>query len=243
MRKILLVLFLLWNLSSPAWAVDWCADASIVGCFPSESTEAAWLDDNSSNGNDLTNTGAVFSGGKFTFDGSDDLTNTGATWSSTGDWTMYVKIDNGSTETSEMGVFSSRSTVPNKGICLKNEQWDNSGKVGLTFFSVADYTSSSNSPIDDAFIFAVHDDSANKLYIYVNGVSSEINVGSVVAADLNGFVVGSLYRGNAYSARFNGDIYETSLWTDVLDSTDISDITTNGLVQTAAARRRNMLIQ
>lgn len=252
MKKILLAIFLLLTLSNNCWAVNWCDDVNTEACWIYSEGSGATVDDSSANSNTATLVGdsywSAISGTNapsyatymVTVDGVDDyllvlndasLVFGNDSFSFTG-WALLVTTPG-----------DSFPAIIGKGDTGVGEWMLRNDGTNSSFYADAGDISSTEST-------SAKDNSWHHWGFVVNQTTG---VGAVWFDGIEGTIDSSfssnftdttdLILGNADgdTARFwDGSLSESFLIRYALDSTDINDIMTNGLVQSTASSRRFM---
>ncbi len=104
---------------------------------------------------------------------------------------------------------------------LKLNQWDNTGKYGLTAFGVADYTSTTNS-VYSQNAHVVYSSNGTNTILYVNGVAAYTFTG--VALGSTGMnALGAQINANAvYNDNLQGNILGFASYDTALSATDVA---------------------
>ncbi len=265
MRKILLLLFLLLNLSSPAFATNWCESANIHGCWTIEEGSGTSTADVSSNSYDGSFKGknepewsstvptTGFNGSSsysVDFDGYNDYISVG-TGNALSTFTMVVWFyaDKLPINTENNWIISRGGTTPS---------WQHNYQLGLSdpdgatpcvasveFYDTTGGTwrilrTSTQVYTGSYNHYAGSWDNSTKVYaIYFNGVATTNT--SYTTATPNTASLNLNFGNNPEPLdHIEGKVDEIAIFSSALSSTDINDIMDNGLVQ---AGRRMMIIQ
>ena len=237
-------MLLLWSsfVATDSFAYNWCGDASTISCWTLEEGSGT-SEDLSSNDNTLTLSGsaawatanppAAYSSAYFTFDGSNDWASASddASFDLTTDITIvaWVYWENGA-DTSETIVRKNNSQYflrVQDGVGTRMVNWYDTGTNTRV---IADMPF----PTEDQWVHIAMTCSGGTCTGYLDGDPQSVSdsTSATLADDFTGdFRVGS----RDGTDEFQGDIDEVSIFKSILDSTDIDDIYTNGLVQTASA--------
>ena len=256
MRKILLLLFLLWNLSSLAWATNWCSDDAAVGCWDFSDGSGNITDQTNSNDCVITNSptwGEVtgtnapeYAAYAVTFNGSNQYANCGSDVSLSVSYITSVLWIYPETTMAATETYFSRHQASSPYGPWDMRRHGDSDRYGVSYATVtpgntwAEIYSDSASDVDEwvhlAFTWG---GTAGQALIYVNGIEeTNYKSGNTISGVLHG-TAGDLNMGRnpSYSRYFDGKITEAAIFDEVKDSTDINDIMENGLVQVATSRR------
>ncbi len=266
MKKILLLLLLLLLNSSLVYATNWCNDANIGGCWPTELGSGTTLDDNSSNSNDGTfegsgepawDNGNIPGGG----DGFNGTTNYSVDYDGNDD-EIVVSDANSLDATNNLSIVTWIYMDDSGGqVITKDNSGSNNRSYGIYFnsstfcmsaFKAGDSESlkcggTAVSAIDFewhhfAGIYTFVSDGNSIIEVFIDGVSdgsmsSAVGPLQVTTTDVR---LGSReYSG--FEDWIDVNLDESAIFLSSLDSTDINNIMDNGLVPSSA--RRTMIIQ
>jgi len=251
MKRILLVLLLLF-LSNPAFALtQWCDDADAKGCWNIETGSATTMVDQTSNSNDgsfkgagepnwdgveLPDAGDGFDGTStysVEFDGTDDYVSVpdSADFDVATALTITAWFNVDVVGTNQIIVKKFINDLENKVLYL----FDGGATLQISFYLFpmsVEATGTTNLSINTWYHSAgTYDGTSVK--VYLNGVEEDSENDTDDIRDNSGNVgIGQDVTDNTGS--FNGNIDEILWLKRALDSTDINDILDNGLVQSAA---------
>ena len=189
-----------------------------------DSVNIVWIMDEGE-GQTITDTTDIYTGtlhggvtwteGKYctglSFDGT-GYVDTGIKNDLQGDWTIGMWVNRGQHTGSNTILVSGNAGE------LKLEQWNNTGKVGVTKFGVADYTFDYSAPVGEWVHLAFVDDGKG-ITLYVNGEEKDYldvsingpvsgigaNSEEAAAGDEGGYLVGKMDELKIYNRALNAD--------------------------------------
>jgi len=109
------------------------------------------------------------------------------------------------------------------GWILKSEQWNNSGKIGYTVRTVADYTSTIATPTTDSVLICTRN--GTSVNIYLGESSSAITTGNMKNILDAGIVIGAA-KTATYGDYYKDYIYAVAVYSAVLTAQNITDLAT-----------------
>ena len=237
-RLLLLLLFL--SFSSNVWAINYCQDVSVKGCWTFDETSGNLIDQ-SSNGNDLTvganitqNQSGQF-GTSYNFDGTNG--NAGCAYK---DGTSSFQQN----RTFSVIAYVKVASAINGGIISRGSNATYyrlaTGKGNLVDSNAEDVLAGNTAVTNNIWQnTAMTIDGSGNIIIYLNGTSD--NTGSTASNLNNGNNQGWFDIGQDSSSGlscggegFVGNLDEIAYFAKVLSSTEINDILTNGLISVTA---------
>lgn len=269
MKKFLFGIILVCLFANPALAVNWCNDANNVGCWLMEDSGTE-SDEGGNTSSDLTVTSgdtipqsATHKFGDYSRDfeygdgegleGSD-----GGGWDisgadqqmSVGFW-IYPESVGGTYKT-----ITGAGVIGESGYISWYLRWVESK---ARFYMSGDGSSASSAVSATSFsndsgvwqnLFFTYDDSYLRIYVDAvldsNGTNNPKAYTAGIYNSSVGFVIGNIYSNHstlALSTGYDGLLDDYGLFSTALDSTNIDDIMTNGLVQATATRNRMIMIE
>jgi hypothetical protein len=252
MKKILLALFLL-SLSNPAWAYDWTQDANIAAAYLFADGSGTTLTDetgvnngafvNTPDWESVTGTNAPeYASGALNFNGTDEYINCGTdaslnfTHPSVVVW-MY-SMDAWGGENLETILSKQYGNTPYNDMDFREGGTPSTGTIEAsitTNTSDRDECASTSLIPTQEWTHTAFTYDGTYIKVYVNGTSNSCthsSGGDMVYQDAENL---NIARNTHFSRNANVKLTELALFNSALDSTDINDIMTNGLLQTATA--------
>jgi len=162
-------------------------------------------------------------GSAIAFDASDDyILNTQIPKESLqGDFTIVVRAKADITSGISSALCGTRSSQ-DSGWAAKAEQWNDTGKVGFTYYGVADYTTNIATPTDWATFGFVHRTADGKVDVYVDGEHEELSIGSLNTSGMyDGLVLGASYRNEEFLNYLDGAISYACLFQRALTAEEV----------------------
>ena len=246
MKKLILIIPILIFLISPAHAVIWCNHASNRGCYPMDGNEANSLLDVSSNGFNLTNSGATFESNQancqigecWDFNGDDTSRLSAGTQIDISGSTVltvvaWFKYDDTGAE--EQTIISNWSPVGSKGAFLLRVEPSNNRIEA--FVLEGDNVTISSSPSDITIVanawthVAITYEGNDSLRVYINGVLGN-NPASSSNAAIDTTTSDDLFIGtseHSLTDDLRGNVAEVAIFLAELTVSEINEIMDNGL--------------
>lgn len=199
---------------------------NLVGCWLMNEGGGLFVRD-SARRNDGVISGALWQsslkGKVLYFDGTDDYIDNSTLTSITGDFTLVCWADDDGS--ASFNTLLSSKSIGNSGWTFRSEQFNNTGKVGITWWGVGDYVTNIATPSGWAFYAAVHNNSNNTVDIYVNNSSQRLVVGNILTHS-NGLVIGAGHRAGGYvvASFMNGKIAHTYIYNRALSPSEIQQL-------------------
>ncbi len=237
MRYILVVLMLL--ITTPSLATNWCEDANIGGCWLLD-VDSSSQTDASGNGNTGSVSGATFTSsgqfdGGYVFDGSDDYINLGSDSSIatlTFTYVAWIKTHATTNADANRSIFGSSTSSDGYQFIVNSTE-----KLEFVDQNQVVIATSTGTITNDTWthIALTYNHTSNAWVFYINGVDAGNGTQDATVA-IASIWTGARYHISGVIEEFAGTEDELAIFNDIKDSTDITDMMNNGLVQAEAHR-------